>query len=167
MSAQYLVLDENEDYVYDQDFESALSAQGFPESYKYYLRQLHAAHPQWVFKAHSTGLSWTDVINKETANVSTNLVHKSQPDSWKSTEPGAVDSDGNYVEFDSGGYVAASRGIVEYYMDPRNFLNEAAYSSSWLILMIRRRRQNQDFRNLWRGLFSATSSPRPVMIHIF
>lgn len=124
VSAQYLVLDENEDYVYDQDFESALSAQGFPESYKYYLRQLHAAHPQWVFKAHSTGLSWTDVINKETANVSTNLVHKSQPDSWKSTEPGAVDSDGNYVEFDSGGYVAASRGIVEYYMDPRNFLNE-------------------------------------------
>lgn len=124
VSGEYLILDENKDYVYDEDFEAALTAEGFPESYKYYLRQLHASHPEWVFKAHDTGLSWSDVIAKETASVSTNLVHKSSPDSWKSSEPGAVDSSGNYIEFDSGGWVAASKSIVEYYMDPRNFLTE-------------------------------------------
>ena len=124
VSGEYLILDENKDYVYDKDFEAALTAEGFPESYKYYLRQLHASHPEWVFKAHDTGLSWSDVIAKETASVSTNLVHKSSPDSWKSSEPGAVDSSGNYIEFDSGGWVAASKSIVEYYMDPRNFLTE-------------------------------------------
>ena len=124
VSGEYLILDENKDYVYDKDFEAALTAEGFPESYKYYLRQLHASHLEWVFKAHDTGLSWSDVIAKETASVSTNLVHKSSPDSWKSSEPGAVDSSGNYIEFDSGGWVAASKSIVEYYMDPRNFLTE-------------------------------------------
>ncbi len=97
-----------------------LRSRGFPESYKYYLRILHAAHPQWIFKSQKTGLSWTDVIDKE-SKVGINLVHKSSNDSWKSDDYGAKDSNGNYIEFDSGGWIAASRSIVEYYMDPRNF----------------------------------------------
>ena len=124
VSGDYLELKENPEYVHDEDFEASLAAQGFPESYKFYLRQLHAAHPEWVFKAQNTGLDWTTVINKETERVSTNLVHKSQPDSWKSYESGALYPDGSHIEFDSGGYVAASRSIVEYFMDPRNFLSE-------------------------------------------
>lgn len=31
---------------------------------------------------------------------------------------------GKYIVFDSGGWVCASRGIIKYYMDPRNFMNE-------------------------------------------
>lgn len=123
VSSEYIVIDESPDYVYDGDFESYLTQQGFPESYKYYLRILHAAHPQWIFKSQKTGLSWTDVIDKE-SKVGINLVHKSSNDSWKSDDYGAKDSNGNYIEFDSGGWIAASRSIVEYYMDPRNFLNE-------------------------------------------
>lgn len=124
VSGEYLIIHEDEDYVYDEDFEAGLTAQGFPESYKYYLRILHASHPDWVFKSQKTGLSWSDVIAKE-SKVGINLVHKSSKDSWKSDEYGAKDSEGNYIEFDSGGWVAASKSIVEYYMDPRNFLNES------------------------------------------
>ncbi len=125
VKASFIVLDEEIDYIYDEEFEKYLTSQGFPESYKDYLRTLHAAHPQWVFKAQKTGLDWEAVIEKESV-VGRNLIHKSYPDSWKSQEYGAYDPDtGKYVEFDSGGYVSASEAIIKYYMDPRNFLNES------------------------------------------
>ena len=125
VKASFIVLDEEIDYIYDEEFEKYLTSQGFPESYKEYLRTLHAAHPQWVFKAQKTGLDWEAVIEKESV-VGRNLIHKSYPDSWKSQEYGAYDPNtGKYVEFDSGGYVSASEAIIKYYMDPRNFLNES------------------------------------------
>ena len=125
VKASFIVLDEEIDYIYDEEFEKYLTSQGFPESYKEYLRTLHAAHPEWVFKAQKTGLDWEAVIEKESV-VGRNLIHKSYPDSWKSQEYGAYDPDtGKYVEFDSGGYVSASEAIIKYYMDPRNFLNES------------------------------------------
>ncbi len=36
-------------YSTDADFEAYLTSQGFPESYKNGLRQLHAQYPNWVF----------------------------------------------------------------------------------------------------------------------
>ena len=35
--------------AYDAEFESMLSAEHFPESYKPALRELHEKHPEWVF----------------------------------------------------------------------------------------------------------------------
>jgi len=122
-NANFIRINEDKDYVYSEDFEEALENEGFPESYKYYLRKIHANHPEWIFRAQHTDLNWDDVIAKE-SKVSINLVHKSSDESWKSREYGAIDSNGNYVEFDSGGWVAASSGIIKYYMDPRNFLND-------------------------------------------
>ena len=52
-------------YSHDADFEASLNAQGFPESYKNSLRQLHAKHPQWRFEAQQTGLDWNTVIQNE------------------------------------------------------------------------------------------------------
>ncbi len=122
---KWIKIEEDVDYIYDADFEKYLTAQGFPESYKDYLRKLHTMHPNWVFKAQKTGLVWNDVIGKESV-VGRNLIHKSFPDSWKSKEYGAYNPDtGEYVIFDSGGYVSASESIIKYYMDPRNFLDES------------------------------------------
>lgn len=126
VSADYIKISEEDedDYVYNEDFENLLEQQGFPSSYKEYLRKLHAAHPEWVFKAQHTGLDWTEVIDEESV-VPRNLVHQSADDSWKSKEYGAYNFEtGEYIIHDSGGWVAASRGIIEYYMDPRNFLND-------------------------------------------
>lgn len=124
VSADFIkVKEDNNDYVYSEDFEEALKNEGFPESYKFYLRQLHANHPNWVFRAQHTNIDWSDAVAKESV-VSINLVHQSSNESWKSREYGALDSNGNYIVFDSGGWVAASKSIIEYYMDPRNFLTE-------------------------------------------
>ena len=111
-------------YSYDSTFENYLNRQGFPESYKVSLRTLHTEHPTWVFQAQKTGLNWSDVMATEGA-VGTNLVSKSSISSWKSTEYGAYDwNTGTWTGFDGSSWVAASKDIVAYYMDPRNFLND-------------------------------------------
>ena len=58
-------MDSNNEYVYDAEFEAELDEQGFPESYKPYLRQMHADYPQWVFQAAHTGLDWSAAVDAE------------------------------------------------------------------------------------------------------
>ena len=124
-SADYIAAESSVEYTYDKDFESALTKEGFPETYKEYLRKLHASHPNWTFKAANTGLSWNDVIAKESVLGKT-LVASGSPAAWKSRAEGAYNPEtGKYIIYDSGGWVCASTGIIKYYMDARNFLNEA------------------------------------------
>ncbi len=107
----------------DSGFESMLSKQGFPESYKPYLRALHSQYPNWTFTAVHTGLDWETVIANESI-VGRNLVYTSSKSSWKSTEDGAYDwGTGSWPGFDGSAWVAASEDIIRYYMDPRNFLD--------------------------------------------
>ena len=123
VSAKYIEVNNNAEYQHDGDFEAYLTSQGFPESYKPYLRQLHAQYPQWIFKAADTGLDWESVLAAE-SKIGTSLVASSSPASWKSMAEGAYDfTTGKYIEYDSGGWVCASKEIVAYYLDPRNFIN--------------------------------------------
>ncbi|MEG0456279.1 MAG: SH3 domain-containing protein, partial [Bacteroides sp.] len=111
-------------YTNDSGFEAYLSAQGFPESYKVGLRQLHAQYPNWVFTAQHTNLDWNTVIANESI-VGRSLIHKNNVSSWKSIADGAYDwTTGSWPGFDGSAWVAASEEIVRYYMDPRNFLDD-------------------------------------------
>lgn len=107
----------------DADFESYMTKQGFPESYKPYLRTLHEQHPKWIFTAQKLGVDWNTAL-KEECVVGRNLVHSSALASWKSMEKGAYDFNGGYWYGFDGSWVAASKEIIMYYMDPRNFLND-------------------------------------------
>ena len=112
-------------YSHDGDFEAQLSAQGFPESYKDSLRQLHAQYPNWTFTAQHTGLDWNTAVQNE-AVLGRNLVHKNSISSFKSTADGAYNWDtGVWTGFDGATWVAASEEVLRYYMDPRNFLDPA------------------------------------------
>lgn len=111
-------------YSHDGNFESYLTSQGFPESYKDGLRLLHAEYPNWVFTAQHTNLDWNTVIENESV-VGRNLVYTSSISSWKSIADGAYNWDtSTWPGFDSSSYVAASSDIIKYYMDPRNFLDD-------------------------------------------
>lgn len=111
-------------YSTDADFEAYLTSQGFPESYKSGLRQLHAQYPNWVFVAKNTGLDWNTVIDNESV-LGRNLVSKNSVSSWKSVEAGAYDwNSSTWTGLDGSSWVAASQDIIKYYMDPRNFLDE-------------------------------------------
>jgi beta-N-acetylglucosaminidase len=114
-------------YQYDQDFEAALTEQGFPESYKAALRALHAQHPNWVFQAFQTGLEWSTVIENE-MTFRRNLVPDTStyPSAYKDTTiSGSYDwVNSQWMVLSDPYWVQASQAAVEYYMDPRNFLTE-------------------------------------------
>lgn len=125
-SAQYIQLTSSSgssSSATDSDFEKYLTAQGFPESYKPMLRELHKKRPNWVFTAQKLDVSWSEALKEEMV-LGRNLVHGSALASWKSMEKGAYDFDGGYWYGLDGSWVAASQEIVSYYMDPRNFLDE-------------------------------------------
>lgn len=110
-------------YTTDAEFEAYLNSQGFPESYKDGLRQMHAQYPNWVFKAVKTGLDWNTVIENESITPR-NLVSTGSISSWKSLASGAYDwGTSTWTGFDGSSWVAASSEIIAYYMDPRNFLD--------------------------------------------
>ena len=46
------------EYTPEADFEEYLTNQGFPESYKPLLRQLHVAYPKWIFVADHLDHTW-------------------------------------------------------------------------------------------------------------
>ena len=124
VAAEFIVVSSHEEYETDAKFEAYLDAHGFPESYKPYLRTLHAKYPNWNFRAARTGLSWNDVLERE-GKLGKSLVSSSAPSSWKSQAAGAYDPQtGKYTSFDSGGWAAASEKIIAYYLDPRNFINQ-------------------------------------------
>ena len=122
VSSQYIrLINAPED---DKEFEAYLKEQGFPESYWDGLKLLHAMYPEWVFRADHNGFDWDYAVDQE-SKIGNSLVQSTSKSSWKSTDPRAYNWDtGVWTVFDTGGWVAASREIVAYYMDPRNFLSQ-------------------------------------------
>ncbi len=111
------------DYIKVIDTSNMSDIAGFPTSYQTALKELQAVYPNWKFVPEYTDMSWDTLVKNEMRGTFTQVVSKNSPSSWKSKASGAVDKNGNYVVYD-GGWNAASKEIVQYYLDPRNFLNE-------------------------------------------
>ena len=104
------------------DFETKLEREGFPESYKPLLRELHAQYPLWEFKAYHTGIDWNEAVAAE-SEVGVSLLPNYYSLEWLSFEEGAYSwKTDKFTIFDGTYWVAASEDAVRYYMDPRNFL---------------------------------------------
>lgn len=114
----------NVSYTPDSDFEKYMSSQGFPESYKVKLRQIHAKYPNWVFVADHLSYDWNDAVKNESV-LGRSLVSRNSISSWKSLANGSYNWEtGQWATFDGTAWVAASEEFVAYCMDPRNFLDE-------------------------------------------
>ena len=110
-------------------YRKMMIAAGFPPSYAKLLAELHARHPSWKFHPlHVKDMPWSRIIDRE-CTPSWNLVAKSTwaPDPW--TKLGAANYTPYYAKnakaYDSGAWLQASKAAIAYFMDPRNFLNEA------------------------------------------
>lgn len=80
-----------------------------------FIQELQIAYPNWSFTILNTGLDWNAVITAETtSNHRRSLT--------QNTDPAWLCSDCGLTAYDSGWY-GASKQAVEYYMDPRNWLN--------------------------------------------
>ena len=98
-----------------------LLKRGFPEDYATALTELHLLHPTWEFaplmiSEQDSKHTWSYVIDQETKDEDTNLISKSNTYSayWHEVNRNEPET----------GYYQPSRATVEYFMDPRNFLNE-------------------------------------------
>ncbi len=113
------------EYQFDEDFEKNL--ENFPESYRDALRALHAKYPNWKFVANKFDLSFKNAVEAQYGVAKVADTRK-------------------WVEFTYGGnewrdmrayneatkqwiileerWTYASRTAIEYFMDPRNSLNE-------------------------------------------
>ncbi len=98
--------------TYTQEVKTGI--ENFPKEYQTYLTKLHEQHPNWSFDAYYTGISWEELLQNET-NHGHNRIIKSAQDSWKC-------SCGDIAS----GYACASSGIIAYYLDPRNFLDDVS-----------------------------------------
>ena len=94
---------------------------GFPKDYARSLTELHLLHPNWSFTPlliteGNSLYTWDYIIEQETNDPSLNLIAGS---SAYLVYRHAF----NLKTYDSG-YYQASKATVEYFMDPRNFINE-------------------------------------------
>lgn len=116
------------EYNNDPNFENSISA--FPESYKPYLRALHAQYPNWRFYADNINLTFDEAVeyqiitNEDDVKSNYKVVHNSSAKSWFSLGFGAYEwTSGKWVAYDDNWHMA-SREVIKYYMDPRNYLNQ-------------------------------------------
>ncbi len=82
----------------------------FPESYQGALTALKQAHPKWIFVKQETGLDWDYVVEEELKG-------------GRSLIPASLSGSLQEGKF-SGGWSYATQEALEYYLDPRNGLNE-------------------------------------------
>ena len=102
----------NKKKLSNKKFEKELDAQGFPEDYKPFLRELHKAHPYWHFEARHLGLDWEYAVTRESA-VGLNLLQNSSNYAWKSMEAKAYDwANDASIAYDGSTWVTASNKAV-------------------------------------------------------
>lgn len=107
----------------EDDYERQLQNLGFPSTYWSYLSELHKKHPNWTFEPIKTNIYWSTAVAKQSV-VGVSLI-QTKYDGWKSTASGSYDpSTKKFIVLEGSNWYAASSGVVAYYMDPRNFLDE-------------------------------------------
>ena len=99
--------------------EIKLGIENFPESYKVLLKKLveDTGRTNWKFEAYYTGIDWSELESAENACLK-NTIYKSS-----SIDPTWLCRCGKMGDT---GYYCGSKQIVNYYLDPRNFINEKA-----------------------------------------
>ena len=103
-----------------------LRKQGFPETYISALTALHNKYPNWDFKALKTNESFTYAVSQERKNHAQQLIEQYSVNDGKGyyCTCSSCYQNGKYIVKENPNWVSASQSAVEYYMDPRNFLDE-------------------------------------------
>ena len=111
-------IDQNESYAAQTRENYSSKINSYP-GYAELINILKTSHPNWNFKILYTGLDWNQVIkNETTAYHGRNVVPASKTSAWKCSVCGNTPRGGS-------SWRCASEVAVAYYMDPRNWLNDA------------------------------------------
>lgn len=105
-------------YSYNDDSSFEQSISSFPNSYKPYLRKLHAIHPNWTFKKDNTNLDWAASVTAESQKGQSSISYLYPSLFYRDSE------NPNGIIIDGKSWYAPCYDAVGYYLDPRNFLTE-------------------------------------------
>ncbi len=107
-------------YNTNPTFEEQLAQ--FPTEYHAALKALHEKYPNWIFRADKLNITFPQALAlQDYENV--RLIDGSYA-SLRSLRKGCYDwSTNSWITYE-GGWYGASRELIAYYMDPRNFLDE-------------------------------------------
>ncbi len=128
--------------------------EAFPESYKEDLRKLQSTYKNWTFTAYYTGINWQDFINGECSPINKNTIPDSNP---LYVAPGGYQTDP--------GFWCASRGAIEYYADPRNFLSDTGIFQFMEMSYNRNIHNKQGVENILKGSFMDRSVSTSTETH--
>ena len=119
----------------------------FPDTYADGLWLLHSLHPKYRFEAYQTGLAFEEVLDNED-HVDRSLISSAYNPDW--VKPGSPVYDGK-------NWKAAKREVVQYFLDPRNFLtpdgvfqfeklsfDETAHTKEGISAMVRNSFMNEE-----------------------
>ena len=111
--------------ITDVEFEKTLD--GFPEDYKNLLRTLHETYPNWKFIPHDVGLTFKDAVEAQYGvdnekNTRKWVEFRYGGNEWRDMR--AYDSATDKWTTLESRWTYASRAAIEYFMDPRNSLND-------------------------------------------
>ena len=110
----------------DEEFDAYLNEQGFPESYKVKLKELHKLHPNWIFVGVKTRDNWSTTLNFQYSGS------RSRYQSSSTSSQGYLSTQDAYYNWYTDKFTAvegtswykANKETIAYYLDPRNFLTE-------------------------------------------
>ena len=114
----------------DEEFNAYLDSQGFPETYKVKLKELHKLHPDWVFKGVPSRYNWLDALNSQDKsgqsfiNVPPSRVEQGFQGFLSTSEADYNYLTDTFIPHDGVYWFQANREAIAYHLDPRNFLNE-------------------------------------------
>ncbi len=108
------------------DYAAELRSKGFPSSYIPALVALHNKYPKWTFEPFKVNEDFSYAVSQERIPHSQQRVQIYSGNNGKGyyCDCASCYKNGNYVVHEGSNWVAASKKAVEYYMDPRNFLDE-------------------------------------------
>lgn len=111
--------------ITDPEFEKTLD--GFPEDYKNLLRTLHSTYPNWKFTAYNVGLTFKEAVEAQYGVSSVSNTRKWVEftyigNEWRDIRAYDAATD-TWITLENR-WTYASREAIEYFMDPRNSLND-------------------------------------------
>lgn len=105
-------------YSYNDDSSFEESVKSFPDSYKPFLRRLHAIHPNWNFKPDFTNLDFYASISAESQKYQSAISYLYPSLFYRDKD------NPNGIIVDGKSWYAPCFDAVAYYLDPRNFLTD-------------------------------------------
>lgn len=117
-----VVVDNNDEDVIL--YKESLKSAGFPDSYIEDLTRIHLLYPKWTFIPFNTNLDWNTVIENEGVQ-GRNLIYYTYGEGYRSKKNYSYNyaTDEYYRHPTETNWWYASDEAIEYFMDPRNYLN--------------------------------------------